>query len=836
MPFPSLISDQDPLISVVWYGRNRIGSAKESIASLQGQSYANFEFIIEEFGSTDETLEVFKAAATQDPRIKISSGTTESSGESLLKALRRCRGDYVALCPSEGHFLPHALAFAVSQFRAQPDVGAICSTGFLVDGHGCFLEPVDIVTLLLTNYRPFLPAGFFSRRALVAIGLGREDWLTESIELELCCRLAIDHGLATVSQKIIECPQPQHRSDGLPRDIERAIEQRLRLVSRLFSAEGFFAGNCESLALESKANQLVILWQEFQALGVNDIDARVRPHLATVAAEFGNLLRVDHRTLRSLHRLTCTRIHGLGILSSPLKKLLAYSTQLNGRMPIHTGYAVWNTFWGSWLRQKVIARTLPRSDIDCSAPERASMFAELYATTMALYEARGQIELALEMSERARPPNNMSLDSLASQAMLKLPAVTDEKIASFQHIWVRRHIGDQPVVSLAAPNIRDGKRKIRIGYHSSAMDGDTIRYMMRNVMIAHDRSRFEVYGYSPVPFSDGLKSSFDVFRNTTILQARPDSVFVGLTPTLSDNEFVELVRRDQIDVFVEMTGFSVGHRFVAMSQRCAPVQVSFLNHTGSSHVPNVDYILADEIGIPSDSATQSLYSERIYRMPDCFFCFDYRNSDYPPLVEPPSLDRPKVTFGCFGSGGKINLTLIELWSRLLHRVPNAVLRLQNGQLGSEDNRRFMADRFQQFGIGQDRLILEKGVARRKLLDAYSEVDISLDTWPYCGGNTIAESFWMGVPVVTLKGDRFGSRYGASLVTAGGCADLIAESPEEYIEIAARLAGDLPRLRHLRQDLRRMSIDHGLGDSTLFARRLENAYREMLERHDPDFST
>ncbi|MGH9420974.1 MAG: tetratricopeptide repeat protein, partial [Thermoanaerobaculia bacterium] len=175
---------------------------------------------------------------------------------------------------------------------------------------------------------------------------------------------------------------------------------------------------------------------------------------------------------------------------------------------------------------------------------------------------------------------------------------------------------------------------------------------------------------------------------------------------------------------------------------------------------------------------------------------------------------------------------IELWARLLHRVPNAILRIQNGQLESEGNRRFIAARFQRFGISPERLVLEKGVARRKLLDAYNEVDISLDTWPYCGGNTIAESLWMGVPVVTLKGDRFGSRYGASLVTAGGCPEFVAESPEEYVEIAARLAGDLPRLRHLRQNLRQMSIDHGLGDSTLFARRLENAYREMLGRAGP----
>lgn len=745
----------------------------------------------------------------------------------MLSALRRCQGDFIAICPKQGYLLPGTLEFAVSQFTARPDIGGICAAGFLLDGRGNSLEPVDIITLLFTNYRPFLPAGFFSRRALVAIGIDRDDWFTESLDLDICCRLAIDHGLSSVSRRVIECPTPKSQPDDLPRSIENAIEQRLQLVSKLFSAESFFGGDCASLALESKINQLAVLWQEFRELGANDIDATVRPYMDAIATDFASLLRVDHRTLRSLHRLTCARSHGLGILSSPLQKLLAYSAQLTGRVPIHIGYAVWNNFWGSWLRHKIIARAMPRSDFALSAPERASMFAELYAMAMSLYETRGQIELTLEMCERARPPNNISLDSLACQAMLKLPSVTDEKIASLQRLWVSRHIGDQPVVRLASPSIRKRGQKIRIGYHNSAMDGDTIHYMMRNVMIAHDRSQFEVYGYSPVPFGDELKSSFDVFRNTAIPQARPDSVFVGVTPTLSDNEFVKLVRGDRIDVFVEMNGFSNGHRFVAMSRRCAPVQVSFLNHTGSSHVPNVDYILADEIGIPSDSPAQSLYSERIYRMPGCFFCFDYRNSDYPPLVEPPSLSRPQVTFGCFGSGGKINLTLIELWSRLLHRVPRAILRLQNGQLESEDNRRFMAERFQRFGIGRDRLVLEKGVARRKLLGAYSEVDISLDTWPYCGGNTIAESFWMGVPVVTLKGDRFSSRYGASLVTAGGCADLIAESPEEYIDIAARLANDLPRLRHLRQNLRRMSIEHGLGDSTLFARRLENAYREML---------
>jgi predicted O-linked N-acetylglucosamine transferase (SPINDLY family) len=125
--------------------------------------------------------------------------------------------------------------------------------------------------------------------------------------------------------------------------------------------------------------------------------------------------------------------------------------------------------------------------------------------------------------------------------------------------------------------------------------------------------------------------------------------------------------------------------------------------------------------------------------------------------------------------------------------------------------------------------LGRGVKRADLLDIYNHIDISLDTWPYCGGNTIAESLWMGVPVVTLKGERFSSRYGASLLAAAGCDDLVGRSPEEYVEIAARLAANLPRLQFLRHNLRQMSIEHGLGDSQRFAHDLEDAYVEMLRR-------
>jgi predicted O-linked N-acetylglucosamine transferase (SPINDLY family) len=108
------------------------------------------------------------------------------------------------------------------------------------------------------------------------------------------------------------------------------------------------------------------------------------------------------------------------------------------------------------------------------------------------------------------------------------------------------------------------------------------------------------------------------------------------------------------------------------------------------------------------------------------------------------------------------------------------------------------------------------------------VDISLDTWPYCGANTVGESIWQGVPVITLKGNRFSSRYGASHVTAAGCPELIAATPERYVEVAAELAASLERIRHYRRNLRQMAKDHGLSDPHRFARKLERAYTEMMK--------
>jgi predicted O-linked N-acetylglucosamine transferase (SPINDLY family) len=164
-------------------------------------------------------------------------------------------------------------------------------------------------------------------------------------------------------------------------------------------------------------------------------------------------------------------------------------------------------------------------------------------------------------------------------------------------------------------------------------------------------------------------------------------------------------------------------------------------------------------------------------------------------------------------------------------VPGARLIVRNGDLIAEDNRRALAHRFARHGVERTRVAILPGTNRRGVLESYAMVDISLDTAPYCGGNTIAESLWQGVPVITLKGPRFSSAYGASLLTASGLADLVADSAGDYVRRAAALAADAERRAVCRSGLRCMVQEHGFSDADRFTRTLEHAYLDMMVRRN-----
>lgn len=881
---------EQPLFSIISFCKNRASTIRRSVDSVLGQSYANIEFVVQDGASNDGTLEILQEYERRDSRLKLVSQTDSGPAEAFWKVLRRCKGEFIGTCLSDEELLPGVVQTAVERFASEPRLGAITSDGYWSDEQGkvtgdFVAGDFDFVAYLFGRYCPFWPGTFFRRKALLDVGLLRPGWNLDCIEFEIWCRLGTDVEVKYFPGPVSKYAVHPGQASNTPANFHEHAEGRLALVQKMFSAEGFF-GDDEVKRLQCMINQLSLFQFHARAYQLKDDEQKFSEQIAVLSRELAkkapNLAGLSFRDFQKaqaygqyfwqkiafkipasvrrrvprflkigmqrfmMHtiivamrswRSPAAIAHSEKVLETNFRQFLpAWLCQRLPSMAKRAGYrcAVMVFAWLLGITTKIrdprgrsSARlSEPKCGDEEAAEPRKSIQAmdspgletpiaplHVYPDIAALYEARGQIGQALDMWRRAQPLNDSKLDALACQAILKLPSATYREIAELQKRWALHHA--MPIEHLSGARFRpfDGNRRIRIGYHCAFMESDTIRYILGRVMATHDRDKFEVYGYATTPLSPDLAGVFDVVTDTGLM---------------SDEEFVGCVRGQEIDVLVELTGFSPGHRFSAMATRCAPVQVSNLNHHGTSCVPNVDYIISDAICMPPDSDVQDYFTEQIYRLPDCLLCYDYEGFPQPPVrEEPPSWSNKGITFGCFGSGGKINERLIEIWATLLRRVPGSNIYVRNAQLSQKDNRRYMADRFEWFGVGSDRLRLEGGTDRVSLLKSYNDVDISLDTWPYCGGNTIGESLWQGVPVVSYLGERFSSRYGASLLIAAGCRDLVATSADEYVDIAADLAGDRDRLGYLRSNLRRMCKENGLGNSTRFARNLERAFTEML---------
>ena len=443
---------------------------------------------------------------------------------------------------------------------------------------------------------------------------------------------------------------------------------------------------------------------------------------------------------------------------------------------------------------------------------------QIYNRLATIYERRGQIDEATSLWKCGYSISDADEHSLSLVAMLKSPSSTSQTLLEAHRNWASKYA--IPNSHLLETNFEhyDGSRPIHIAYACSFWDTATIKFQLLSFARHHDRDRVKVFAYSATDIGtvisrDEMDSAVDVFR------------IVG---DLSDREFIEQARADKIDILVELNGHSPGHRFSAMASRCAPVQISYLNYTSTCGVENVDYILADAISASPD--LDPYFTETIYRLPECFFCFSYEGEQLPEVEASPHEKNGYITFGCFGSGGKINEQLIGWWAQILRSVPKSKIYIRNYQLGIPENRKFMDDQFLKFGVEKDRLLICPGTDRTDVLESYRDVDISLDTYPYCGGNTIAESLWQGVPVLTLKGDRFSSAYGASLLTHSGCSDLVATNPEDYIKKAVELSADSEKLIFYRNNLRKMVYYYGFSDSVAFAAKIESAFDDMLSRY------
>ncbi len=291
---------------------------------------------------------------------------------------------------------------------------------------------------------------------------------------------------------------------------------------------------------------------------------------------------------------------------------------------------------------------------------------------------------------------------------------------------------------------------------------------------------------------------------------------------LADEAVAKLVRSDGIDILVDLSGHTGGNRLRVFARQPAPIQATYLGYANTTGMAAIDYRLTDALADPPGT-TDELNVEKLWRLPTCAWC--YQPPEDAPDIQPRA-DQP-ITFGCFNAFAKINPKLVAIWAELLERVPGSQLLLKSAAAGEDSARQRLIGQFAEHGIPGQRIEMLGRIGRlRGHLELYHRVDVALDTYPYHGTTTACEATWMGVPVVSLAGRAHASRVGVSLLSNVGLPELIAQTPEQYVQIAADLAKDLPRLAELRRTLRGRMQASPLMDAPRFARNVEAAYRQM----------
>ena len=379
---------------------------------------------------------------------------------------------------------------------------------------------------------------------------------------------------------------------------------------------------------------------------------------------------------------------------------------------------------------------------------------------------------------------------------------------------VRRRLPHPPFDAWA--NDPDPDRRLRVGYVSADLHAHSVAYFLEPLVSAHDRGRLALVAFdntkSPDNITDHLRHSFDEWHR-----------IVGV----GDARLAELVRERQVDVLVDLTGHTAESRLPVFALRPAPVQVTYLGYPNTTGLTEVDYRLTDAVADPPGVA-DGLATERLVRLPGGFLCY-HPPPPYPDVGPSPAGADGPVTFATFNAAHKINAAVIHLWCRVLAAVAGSRLLLKANGFADADTRRSIGEAFAAHGMGDDRVhFLPQATRHADHLAIYNQCDIALDTFPYNGTTTTCEAMWMGVPVVTVAGDRHAARVGLSLLTQLGLTELAGDTPDDYVRIAVALATDRPRLAGLRASLRGRMRASRLMDARAHAAAVEDAYRTMWQ--------
>ena len=380
--------------------------------------------------------------------------------------------------------------------------------------------------------------------------------------------------------------------------------------------------------------------------------------------------------------------------------------------------------------------------------------------------------------------------------------------------WASRHTRGISASTTHA-NDRQSDRQLRIGYVTSHLRGHSVAYFLEPILAHHDRTHFEIYTYVD-----------PIARDATTERLWKLAGTVRDTSRLSDSAVAKLVCDDRIDILVDLAGHTEGNRLLAFAYKPAPIQMTYLGYPDTSGLNAIDYRITDLWADPPD-ATEHLHSEKLVRLRNGFLCFR-PPEESPPVTPLPAADAGYVTFASFNALTKITSRMLAVWATILKELPQSRILIKNRQLSDATLRERVCSELQHYGVARERIDMLGKTSKQEHMAAYGRVDIALDAFPYNGTTTTCDTLWMGIPVITLAGRSHVSRTGVSLLTAVGLESLIANNEDEYVSHAISLAGDLPRLKKMRGELRNMMQHSRLCNGAAFTRELESMYRRVWE--------
>lgn len=429
------------------------------------------------------------------------------------------------------------------------------------------------------------------------------------------------------------------------------------------------------------------------------------------------------------------------------------------------------------------------------------------------YGAKGDIETSsYYMNLALTGDTELNEDGAYSAAIFAMhydPSQTPLDISHQTKLLVAKYLGGA-VPKNSHQNRVDPNKKIKVGYVSADFFNHPVASYIEPVLAHHDKQSFEVFCYYNKSYNDDV---------TGRLRAHADHW--KTIDALSHSSVVEQIVSDEIDILIDLSGHTNGHRLPVFARKPAPIQATWIGYFNTTGLPTMDYIITDKALLPPED--EHLYTEAPLRLPVSGACYNLPDFDIA-IAPPPGLRNGHITFGCFTVQRKHSDPAIALWGQILAQVPDALLFFKAAAFDSDDMCQSYRDRFEAMGIDPKRLRFEGTTPMAHYLGQYNTVDIMLDTFPYNAATTCLQALWMGVPQISMRGNMLVSRIGDSLMTKVGLSEFVALTPEDYVAKAVEYAARPDRLAEIRASLRQTLTNSPMTNPKAFTEGYEAALR------------